>query len=228
MDHAHPARHGRRFPAPTISGQRVTSSVEAKPCLAKASSSVLPTIWPTARRRIARACSWRHGSATSARHDASRQTQRREARDSAWSASADRRCAWYDRHRRVLPWRARAGRARRSLSRLALRDHAAADHREGGRALFRALPRALADGARARGGAARRRAEALGRARLLRARPQPACLRQGGGRAAWRTISRRAKQSCARCPASAPTRRPRSRRSRSSARAARSTAISSA
>ncbi len=37
--------------------------------------------------------------------------------------------AWYDRHRRRLPWRARAGRGRRSVPRLAQRDHAAADHR---------------------------------------------------------------------------------------------------
>ena len=39
------------------------------------------------------------------------------------------RCShWYDRERRDLPWRAPRGRARRSLPRLALRDHAAADH----------------------------------------------------------------------------------------------------
>ena len=54
------------------------------------------------------------------------------------------------------------GETRRSLSRLALRDHAAADHREGGRALLRALPRALAERARARRGAARRRAARRG------------------------------------------------------------------
>ena len=78
--------------------------------------------------------------------------------------------AWYDRHRRKLPWRALARRAARPLSRLALGDHAAADHRQGGRALLRALYRALAERARARGGAARGRAQAVGRARLLRAR----------------------------------------------------------
>ena len=55
--------------------------------------------------------------------------------------------AWYDRHRRVLPWRARRGERRRSLPGLAVGNHAAADHGEGGRALLRALPGALADGA---------------------------------------------------------------------------------
>ena len=49
--------------------------------------------------------------------------------------------AWYDRHRRGLPWRAPAGRARRSLSRLAQRDHAAADDGRDRRALFRRLHR---------------------------------------------------------------------------------------
>ena len=95
---------------------------------------------------------------------------------------------------------ARAGRAGRSLSRVAVRDHAAADHREGGRAVLRALPGALAGRAGARRGAARRRAEGLGRARLLRARAQPARLRQGGGGAAWRAISRHRRSACATLP----------------------------
>src|SRR5260370_3172949 len=44
------------------------------------------------------------------------------------------------------------GRAARPVSGLALRDHAAADHYEGGRTVFRALYGALAERARARGG----------------------------------------------------------------------------
>ena len=68
----------------------------------------------------------------------------------------------------------------------------------------------------------------LGRARLLRPRPQPACLRPRRGRAAWRKISRRARRRCARFPASAPTPPRRSPRLRSMRRRARSTAISSA
>ena len=43
--------------------------------------------------------------------------------------------AWYDRHRRVLPWRAPPGQAHRSLPGVAVRNHAAADHRQGGRAV---------------------------------------------------------------------------------------------
>ena len=67
------------------------------------------------------------------------------------------------------------------------------------------------DVACARGGAARRRAAAVGRARLLRARPQPACLRAGGGGA--RRLSAQRKPSSRRCRASGATPRRRSRRS---------------
>ena len=86
--------------------------------------------------------------------------------------------AWYDRHARKLPWRVgpkRAGarHAARSLPRLAVGDHAAADDGRSGEVVFRCLPLPLAG----RGGAGRRAArggdEGLGRARLLRARPQP-------------------------------------------------------
>ena len=80
-------------------------------------------------------------------------------------------------------------RARRSLSRLAFRGDAAADHGGGGTALFRCVPGALADRRGAGGGAARRRAGCLGGARLLRAGAQPACLRQAPG-CPWRCLSR--------------------------------------
>src|SRR5258708_15964471 len=76
-----------------------------------------------------------------------------------------------------------AGRAARPVPGLALRSHAAADYYEGRRAVFRALYGALVECARARGGAARGRAQAVVRARLLRAREASAPLRQAGGRA---------------------------------------------
>ena len=60
--------------------------------------------------------------------------------------------AWYDRHRRVLPWRAPKGQARRSLSGLAVGNHAAADHGAGGGRLLPQIPRALA-GCEGAGGA---------------------------------------------------------------------------
>ena len=75
----------------------------------------------------------------------------------------------------------------RPLSGVALRDHAAADHREGGGALFRALHARWPDVRRWR----RRRSRtcsAVGGAWLLRARTKSPCLRQGGGRTPRRTI----------------------------------------
>ena len=76
------------------------------------------------------------------------------------------------------------------VSGLALRDHAAADHREGGRALLCALPRALSDVAEL---AAAPLDDVLklwaGLGYYARARNLHACA-QGGGRAARRAISR--------------------------------------
>ncbi len=72
---------------------------------------------------------------------------------------------------------------------LAVGNHAAADHGENGRALLRQVSGALADGRGARRSEPRRRAARLGRARLLRARPQSACLRARRGRAPRRDIS---------------------------------------
>src|SRR5262245_63820801 len=89
------------------------------------------------------------------RHDASSWEEAAKARLAA-GGPAGRRPARLVRPPSPLAAVARAARrAARSLPGLALRGHAATDHREGGRALFRALPRALADGAGAGGGAAR-------------------------------------------------------------------------
>ena len=116
---------------------------------------------------------------------------------------------------RSCPGGARRGERADPYRGLAVGNHAAADHGEDGRALLRALPGALADGGRARRDKPRRRAARLGRARLLRPRPQSACLRARGGRAPRRDFSGTASKACARCPASATTPRRRSRRSRS-------------
>ena len=97
--------------------------------------------------------------------------------------------AWYDRHRRALPWRAppgqRADPYRVWLSEIMLQQttvKAVAPY------YARFLAR-WADVGALGGGAARRRAQGLGRARLLRPRPQLARLRACRGRASRRQIS---------------------------------------
>ena len=61
----------------------------------------------------------------------------RKTRQPKTTDLSQRLLAWYDVHRRVLPWRAPAGKTRRSLSRLAGRsDHAATDHGAGGRPAY--------------------------------------------------------------------------------------------
>ncbi len=136
--------------------------------------------------------------------------------------------AWYDRHRRVLPWRAQPGRARRSLSRLALRNHAATDDGQGRRALLRAIPGALA---RTCPRSPRRRSTMCSRpgpGSAITPAPaicMPARAPSSNGMA---EKFRRPKPCCASFPASAPIRPPRSPRSPSMRRRARSTAISSA
>ena len=108
--------------------------------------------------------------------------------------------AWYERHARVLPWRIgpaerRARRPARSLPRLAVGDHAAADDGEGGRALFPALRRALADAStRSRRGRATTtswppgRGSATTRARATSS-PAPAPSPRGRARAFPRTAA---------------------------------------
>ncbi len=74
----------------------------------------------------------------------------------------------------------------------------------------------------------RRRALGLGRPRLLRPRPQPACLRSARWPKRMAAISRRSEAGLAwPCPASAPTRRLPSAPSPSTSRPRRSTAMSS-
>src|SRR5262249_38564588 len=179
--------------APTMSAQRVTSSLEAKPCLANASVSVLCRRSASGRGNDLPGLFMLQGSATSIGHDSRGGVEATNARYAApGPPRRDSRRGFLGLVQPPSPQAslARAARrAARSLSRLALRDHAAANHRKGGRALFRALYRALAERARARGGAARGRAQAVGWARLLRARASFARLRQGGGGAPWRRLS---------------------------------------
>ncbi len=82
---------------------------------------------------------------------------------------------------------------------------------------------------RTRGGGARRRAQTVGRARLLRTRPQPARLRtRWSSRTARRALSAAPKRRSPNCRGSAPTRRRRLQRSRSISARRPSTAMSSA
>ena len=135
---------------------------------------------------------------------------------------------WYDRHRRVLPWRARKGERadpyRVWLSEIMLQQttvKAVAPYY----ARFLARFPAVAELAAAPLEDVLKLWAGLGyyaRARNLHACAKAVVERHGGD------VSRTPKKGCARCPASAPTRPPRSRRSRSISRRARSTAISSA
>ena len=84
---------------------------------------------------------------------------------------------------------AAAGRTRRSLSGLAVGNHAAADRRQNGGAVFPEIRRALARCRCAGPRLARRRAADVGRARLLFARAQSARLRGGGAARSWRGVS---------------------------------------
>ena len=126
--------------------------------------------------------------------------------------------------RGALPWRVgpanrAVGERARSLPRLAVRGDAAADHGRGGEILFRGLRRPLADG---RGPCRRPRSrgdEGVGRPRLLQPRPQP----QGCADAVAalrRPFPDTRPPGSRRFPASAPTRRRRSRRSPSTSAAA--------
>ena len=110
------------------------------------------------------------------------------------------------------------GRTRRPVPGLALRGHAAADHREGGRSLLCALPRALSDRRRACRGAAGGCAASSGPGSAITRAPatcMPAPRRWSNSTAANFPAPR---TDCGRCPASAPIRPRRSRRSRSISR----------
>src|SRR5579885_5068 len=82
------------------------------------------------------------------------------------------------------------GRGGGPLSRMALGNHAAANAGRNRRALLRKISREISRRREARESAARRRAEGLGGARLLRAGAQPACLRACGRQRARRKIPR--------------------------------------
>src|SRR5580658_6888364 len=98
--------------APAISVQRVTSSAEAKPCRLKVSPTALPT---RSRSGLAKEreglfmlwCSVIPRSMTVAATLAERQRGKRNA--AALSPQPTVLLAWYDRHRRRLPWRALPG-----------------------------------------------------------------------------------------------------------------------
>ena len=140
---------------------------------------------------------------------------------------ARRVLAWWDVHRRDLPWRAAPGETpdpyRVWLSEILLQQTTASA----------AAPYFLKFVARWP------RVEALAAASLdevmsafaglgyYSARAQSPCLRARRSRGAA-GVSRAARRNCARCPASAPTRPPRSRRSPMTRRRRRSTAISRA
>src|SRR5260370_20502638 len=116
-----------------MSGQRVTSSVEAKPCLANAAFSVRWSTSASGRAKDLPGLFMLQGSATSIGDDASailadaelcsRMTIHSSSPKSALIVGAEPRkraaqprdaraaglLAWYDRHRRALPWRAASG-----------------------------------------------------------------------------------------------------------------------
>src|SRR3954451_6929109 len=95
--------------APTISVQRVTSSVEAKPCLANASPSVLCRRSASGRGYDLPGLFTLRGSATSfVMTVAAGMARRKRARQRAGPRDAEL-LVWYDRHRRKLPWRALPG-----------------------------------------------------------------------------------------------------------------------
>ena len=209
--------------APTISGQCVTMPVEAKPCRANASAIVFADDLAQGLRVGARLVQVSRLCQIGAMSLAAKAPPQKAVRRMPPIC-----LRWYDRHRRVLPWRARKGERadpyRVWLSEIMLQQttvKAVAPY------YARFLARFPTVAAACRG-AARRCAQALGRARLLRARPQPACLRQGRGRAARRAVSRhRGGAAHASRHRRLHGRRDRGDRVRSAAQA-RSTAISSA
>src|SRR5436309_9308605 len=95
--------------APTMSGQRVTSSVEAKPCLANAAVSVRWRTSASGRGKDLPGLFSLQGSATSLRMTLAVGTVRRKRAALPRHARAADLLAWYDRHRRTLPWRAVPG-----------------------------------------------------------------------------------------------------------------------
>src|SRR5580700_5544440 len=102
--------------APTISVQRVTSSAEAKPCFLKVSPMALPTRSRNGLAKEREGLFMMRGSviprpepmiATVAGKPMARQRGKRRTPESCPQPTA--LLAWYDRHRRKLPWRAPPG-----------------------------------------------------------------------------------------------------------------------
>ena len=200
-----PARNRRASRSPTISGQATMTSAAAKPCLASAGARQSSTRSASGLRRasVDGACS-REGTARgpwspaagcmSAAIPAASHPASRFADPSQPTATIPTQpdptvlLAWYDRHRRALPWRALPGEPadpyRVWLSEIMLQQttvRAVKPYFERFLALFPHV-------AGARRGAGRGGDAGLGRARLLLARPQPACLRAGGRGPAWRAF----------------------------------------
>jgi A/G-specific adenine glycosylase len=95
--------------------------------------------------------------------------------------------------RASLPWRTGPAEIAKGakpdpVSRLAVGDHAAADHRRRGEGLFREVHGEMAGRRGARRRERGRHPEGLGRARLLFARPQPEEMRRRGDDRAWRAF----------------------------------------
>ena len=112
---------------------------------------------------------------------------------------------WYDRHHRELPWRVAAGGAapgvrpdpyRVWLSEIMLQQTTV----EAVKPYFRAFVERWPDVDGSGRAPIRRRDEGVGRARLLFARPQPACLRRDRGRRARRPLSRHRGRRCGTLP----------------------------
>ena len=217
------------------SAQRVTSSVEAKPCLrervAPAGPAIVRQRTGDMRLGLFKTLRW---LCHIGRHDASKPQAAEKARGSgeARRPRADRpRLCWPGMTATAASCRGapESGETARPVPRLAVGDHAAADHREGGRAvLSRSSWRAGRRVSALAAAQARRSAEALGRTRLLRARPQSSRLRSRGRSSVTAARFPHTEAGCAPCPASAPIPPRRSRPSPSTARPRRSTAISSA
>src|SRR5438128_6018878 len=95
-----------------MSGQRVTSSVEAKPCLANAAVSVRWRTSASGRGKDLPGLFTLQGSATSLRMTLAVGTVRRKRVSQVVQPRSADLLAWYDRHRRTLPWRAAPGEPR--------------------------------------------------------------------------------------------------------------------
>src|SRR6185437_14942885 len=162
---------------PAMSAQRAMISAEAKPCALSASLKVAPSSSESGRGKLRAGLLIQGGLMPSSAHERTSEIARAEE-----SRARPRRFVGLVRPPPASITVALAqGREIGPVPRLAVGDHAAADDREGGGALLRALRGTLADGGGARGGKPRRCAARLGRAWVLRARPQPACLRARRG-----------------------------------------------